>query len=161
VETDANVRLEPDRTAFPRIFYFLPPPASMASYNLVAPPSTESSMLDIPPQYLTGGGDGITTRPTSARTSYTRVERTTRPGSIADQESIQGDDEQGPQGDVEPEVPADPQASVTFLLVSGKRRTMTFQPELTVGRVKELVWNSWPTGEFNCSMVIVLPLMAF
>lgn len=117
-------------------------------------------MLDIPPQFLTGGGDGIVTGPPSARTSYTRVDRTTRPGSIADQDSIQGGDEPGPQEDVESQVPADPQASVTFLLVSGKRRTMSFQPGLTVGRVKELVWNSWPTGEFNFSMEIRLPLIA-
>ncbi|KZV68331.1 hypothetical protein PENSPDRAFT_653259 [Peniophora sp. CONT] len=41
-------------------------------------------------------------------------------------------------------VPQTPQASVTFLLVNGKRRTMQFEPETTVGRVKELVWNTWP-----------------
>ncbi|KAI0053104.1 hypothetical protein FA95DRAFT_1450990, partial [Auriscalpium vulgare] len=40
--------------------------------------------------------------------------------------------------------PVSPQASVTFLLVSGRRRTMVFEPETTVGRVKELVWNTWP-----------------
>ncbi|KAF7794002.1 hypothetical protein EIP86_005129 [Pleurotus ostreatoroseus] len=43
-----------------------------------------------------------------------------------------------------PEVPLMPQVSLTFLLVSGKRRSMTFEPETTVGRTKELVWNAWP-----------------
>lgn len=41
-------------------------------------------------------------------------------------------------------VPQTPQVSLTFLLVSGRRRTMSFDPEITIGRVKELVWNAWP-----------------
>ncbi|KAF9525237.1 ubiquitin-related domain-containing protein [Crepidotus variabilis] len=42
-------------------------------------------------------------------------------------------------------VPQMPQTYVTFLLISGRRRTMSFEPETTIGRVKELVWNSWPS----------------
>ena len=42
-----------------------------------------------------------------------------------------------------------PQVALTFLLVSGSRRTMTFDPELAIGRVKELVWNGWPSGEWR------------
>ncbi|KAF8526573.1 ubiquitin-related domain-containing protein [Hysterangium stoloniferum] len=38
-----------------------------------------------------------------------------------------------------------PETSLTFLLISGRRRTMSFPSSTTVGRVKELVWNSWPT----------------
>lgn len=41
-------------------------------------------------------------------------------------------------------VPQTPQVSLCFLLVSGRRRPMSFEPETTVGRVKELVWNAWP-----------------
>ncbi|KAF8954899.1 ubiquitin-related domain-containing protein [Flammula alnicola] len=41
-------------------------------------------------------------------------------------------------------VPQMPQIYLNFLLISGKRRTMSFEPDTTVGRVKELVWNSWP-----------------
>lgn len=37
-----------------------------------------------------------------------------------------------------------PETTITFLLVTGKRRTMTFPSSSTIGRVKELVWNSWP-----------------
>ncbi|KAF4563931.1 hypothetical protein EYR36_003176 [Pleurotus pulmonarius] len=44
-------------------------------------------------------------------------------------------------------VPQTPQTYLTFLLVSGRRRTMSFDPETTIGRVKELVWNAWPSGE--------------
>ncbi|TDL24574.1 hypothetical protein BD410DRAFT_94919 [Rickenella mellea] len=42
-------------------------------------------------------------------------------------------------------IPPTPQTAITFLLVSGSRRTMSFDPETTIGRVKELVWNAWPT----------------
>ncbi|KZV94978.1 hypothetical protein EXIGLDRAFT_766697 [Exidia glandulosa HHB12029] len=36
------------------------------------------------------------------------------------------------------------QTQLTFLLVSGRRRTMAFDDDATVGRVKELLWNTWP-----------------
>jgi len=48
---------------------------------------------------------------------------------------------------VEESVPQTPQTYVTFLLISGRRRTMAFEPDTPIGRVKELAWNSWPTGE--------------
>ncbi|KAF8579661.1 hypothetical protein K439DRAFT_1394495 [Ramaria rubella] len=37
-----------------------------------------------------------------------------------------------------------PETSLTFLMISGRRRTMSFASSTTIGRVKELVWNSWP-----------------
>ncbi|KAH9983162.1 ubiquitin-related domain-containing protein, partial [Russula compacta] len=45
----------------------------------------------------------------------------------------------------EPRVLQVPQTLVQFLLVSGRRRSMAFDPETTVGRVKELAWNTWPS----------------
>ncbi|THH03550.1 hypothetical protein EW145_g6172 [Phellinidium pouzarii] len=39
-----------------------------------------------------------------------------------------------------------PHVALTFLLVSGSRHTMTFEPGATVGRVKEVVLTSWPSG---------------
>lgn len=45
-------------------------------------------------------------------------------------------------------VPQMPQTYLTFLLISGKRRTMSFEPDTSIGRVKELAWNSWPAGAF-------------
>jgi len=47
-------------------------------------------------------------------------------------------------------VPQTPQTHLTFLLISGKRRTMAFEPETAIGRVKELAWNSWPAGTWTC-----------
>ncbi|KAI0826999.1 ubiquitin-related domain-containing protein [Trametes gibbosa] len=56
------------------------------------------------------------------------------------------DDDDGAAGAqlAEEPIPQTPQVSLTFLLVSGRRRTMSFEPETTVGRVKELAWNTWP-----------------
>ena len=90
----------------------------------------------------------------SARTSFTRVDTI-----------VNEDDGEGPRGQAErdesrtpartedevrqetsPEVPQSPQVALTFLLVSGKRKSMTFDPETTIGRTKELVWNAWPKG---------------
>jgi len=62
------------------------------------------------------------------------------------QVSASADASQQPDADLGPEpVPQMPQTSITFLLVSGRRRTMSFEPDTTVGRVKELVWNAWPS----------------
>ncbi|KAI0264644.1 ubiquitin-related domain-containing protein [Gloeopeniophorella convolvens] len=88
--------------------------------------------------------------PASTRTSFTRVDQT-RPGTSAGEDNFDVEDQN--EGDAraqvqeEPEqapVPQVPQTPVQFLLVSGRRRSMSFEPETTVGRVKELVWNSWP-----------------
>jgi hypothetical protein len=49
--------------------------------------------------------------------------------------------------------------SLTFLLGSGRRRTMTFEGEATIARVKELVWNAWPTGNSNTSHWFYLALI--
>ncbi|KAM5534725.1 hypothetical protein V8D89_011589 [Ganoderma adspersum] len=94
----------------------------------------------------------------SARTSYTRVDfsgANTPRRDFAGIEQDDGDDQDGEDGDREEgatgedstgedAIPQTPQVSLTFLLVSGRRRSMTFEPEITVGRVKELVWNAWP-----------------
>lgn len=39
--------------------------------------------------------------------------------------------------------------SLTFLLVSGMRKAMAFDPDISISRVKELVWMSWPTGTYD------------
>ena len=38
---------------------------------------------------------------------------------------------------------SDPQITLTFLLISGQRRTLSFPEETTVARVKEILWNTW------------------
>lgn len=98
----------------------------------------------------------------SARTSYTRVDLSAADvgtggagGVEEDQEEVDEPSEDdgenltveagGPSAlDVESTIPHMPQVSLTFLLVSGRRRTMSFDHEITIGRVKELVWNGWP-----------------
>lgn len=40
-------------------------------------------------------------------------------------------------------VPQTPQTYITFLFLSGRRRLMNFEPDTTIGRVKELVWGAW------------------
>lgn len=144
----------------------------------------------------------IAALPASTRTSFTRVDNNTRPGTAAgdnndvyDEGAVpgggggsssssgggggRGGDGCGgapapapPQGEpeevvsaVEAEaavvVPQVPQTLVQFLLVSGRRRSMAFVPETTVGRVKELAWNTWPNGTsatFPPSFPLPLPL---
>jgi hypothetical protein len=134
----------------------------------------------------------IAVLPASTRTSFTRVDNSTRPGTAAGDNndlsekgavpdggggsgggsgsgsngdgSGRGSEPAPTQPEGEPEevvsaveaqatvvVPQVPQTLVQFLLVSGRRRSMVFVPETTVGRVKELVWNSWPNGtSANC-----------
>lgn len=117
---------------------------------------------------------GFTPMCASARTSYTRVDQTA-PGTPqpelaelspsqyaldvdAEMHQIGGDEHTDELDDSEKAspmhlhheqsgVPQMPQVALTFLTISGKRRTMSFDPEATIGRVKELVWNAWPNGE--------------
>ena len=115
----------------------------------------------------------IAALPASTRTSFTRVDHT-RPGTAAGDNSCRDEevaaaaagavpdvggsggadvcaqpgDEQGVETGAMA-VPQVPQTLVQFLLVSGRRRSMAFDPETTVGRVKELVWNTWPNGTFS------------
>ncbi|KAJ7265975.1 hypothetical protein B0H12DRAFT_1100364 [Mycena haematopus] len=75
----------------------------------------------------------------SARSSTTRV-------AIDDDMQIEDTD---PAPEPEPV----PQTSLTFLLIDGRRRTMAFDPTTTVGRVKELVWNAWPSGASSFALL--------
>ena len=100
----------------------------------------------------------VATLPASTRTSFTRVDHT-RPGTSAGDDgqrdeadpndevaraSLHGDPEE--QEAAAAQIPQIPQTMLQFLLVSGRRKSMVFEPETTVGRVKELVWNTWPNG---------------
>lgn len=42
------------------------------------------------------------------------------------------------------------QVHVKALIISGQSHVFSFGPETTVGRVKELIWSSWPKGAFAC-----------
>ncbi|KAI0088451.1 ubiquitin-related domain-containing protein [Irpex rosettiformis] len=105
------------------------------------------SFLNIDPS-IPRHGDFSVLSP-SARTSFTRVDTTVYDEGVAvDDEHEPHDDYTEDDDDVEaeaqPAVPQTPQVGLTFLLVTGRRRNMTFEPETTVGRVKELTWNAWP-----------------
>lgn len=58
--------------------------------------------------------------------------------------------EQPPSGTQKesPPIPHTPQVYLTFLLLSGHRRTMNFEPATAIGRVKEVVWNAWTGGDW-------------
>ncbi|KIY68077.1 hypothetical protein CYLTODRAFT_421931 [Cylindrobasidium torrendii FP15055 ss-10] len=79
--------------------------------------------------------DGIYSQCASARTSFTRVD------SLQD-ENYTPDDIESTQ-----DFSRTPQVAITFLLISGRKRAMTFDAETTVGRVKELVWDDWTAEE--------------
>lgn len=93
----------------------------------------------------------------SARTSFTRVDvcaENDQEGAAANRQAPLTD-----TSDVQTEgeaqvVPQTPQTSLTFLLVSGRRRTMQFDPETTIGRAKELVWNAWPNGKQSRQLML-------
>ena len=100
----------------------------------------------------------VATQTASTRTSFTRVDHT-RPGTSAGDDGQRDEadpndeaarasphDEPEEQEAAPPPIPQIPQTMLQFLLVSGRRRSMTFEPETTVGRVKELMWNTWPNG---------------
>ncbi|KAJ7089171.1 ubiquitin-related domain-containing protein [Mycena belliarum] len=88
-------------------------------------------------------------RDVSARSSTTRVEDPTIDMDAQDavpDPAIGDTTEQEPEPEQEQEsVPQTPQTVLTFLLVDGRRRTMPFDPDTTVARVKELVWSGWPS----------------
>lgn len=42
-------------------------------------------------------------------------------------------------------VPAEPKVHLRALVISGQSHMFSFEPELTVGRVKELIWSMWPS----------------
>lgn len=52
-------------------------------------------------------------------------------------------DAQAPTPQLNLQVPQTHQTYITFLFLSGRRRLMNFEPDTTIGRVKELVWAAW------------------
>ncbi|KAI0077583.1 hypothetical protein K474DRAFT_1684236 [Panus rudis PR-1116 ss-1] len=113
----------------------LSPAATAAQSTLAAEPRTADLQLLSP----------------SARTSFTRVnlsnvdvDSAQRAHDDALAPDVGADDTPQQAAAVEPAIPHDPQVSLTFLLISGRRRVMSFDQETTIGRVKELVWNAWP-----------------
>lgn len=124
------------------------------------PPSTHfrySTTDESPIMLLPAPSFGIpSSRPYTAATMATYVDLDAEvPVPPSDLDTMHPDDSQVFNGGLsaqQPEtelghevVPQMPQVPLTFLLVSGRRRSMNFEPETTIGRVKELVWNAWPS----------------
>ncbi|WRT64608.1 uncharacterized protein IL334_001541 [Kwoniella shivajii] len=42
-------------------------------------------------------------------------------------------------------IPPTPKVNLKVLLISGQSKVLSFEPELTIGRTKELIWSSWPS----------------
>lgn len=59
-----------------------------------------------------------------------------------------------PQQSVMPQVsnsiaqPTDAQTYLKVLIISGESHVFAFDPDMTIGRAKELIWNMWPSGEY-------------
>ncbi|KAI8986800.1 ubiquitin-related domain-containing protein [Trametes punicea] len=134
-------------------------PSTSSSAPHLAPDPQPSAQLPRPAsmeQALHTRMDAFSPLCPSARTSYTRVDFTGGTGANtprrdpaegmddADAEDHEDGDNADAAGAQEETIPQTPQVSLTFLLISGRRRTMSFDPETTIGRVKELVWNAWP-----------------
>jgi len=51
----------------------------------------------------------------------------------------------GSGSDPKPSASAAPKVCINLLLVSGRRRTLDFDPKTTVGQLKEVVWSTWPS----------------
>lgn len=133
----------------------LVPASTRTSYTRVdmSRPVTSAGPA-IPAESDSDGADSASNRPhTTVETSTGRFVRNR--DEEADTHMDHGEETKELSEENAGNVPRTPQASVTFLLVNGKRRTMQFDPETTVGRVKELVWNNWPNGMFINAFIIL------
>ena len=101
---------------------------SVPEYPPLPPLPTAFSMQDVPAAL------GAAALPATTTTTTTMT-------------PTRGPPTNGTQTPTESHIPQTPQVSLTFLLVSGYRKTQSFEPEITVGRVKELVWNAWPARD--------------
>lgn len=101
---------------------------SMTSTAVSLPPSATPTLVTqqltfLPPALLTPSVEyHQTARPESAQTP------------MADQPPVQVHH-------------GEPNISITFLLLSGKRKTISFDPEYTISKVRQEVFDNWPEGE--------------
>jgi hypothetical protein len=133
-----------------------PPPFSTATTDnpIVHNPAMSSSQPLSTPPVLTlrsGEPENLGNLTASARTSRTRVdllptspprEITTAAPSIQDEEGNAAPVREPPRE----EATGEAVVSLTMLVLSGDRKKFTFHPDMTVGRVKEMIWSSWDAG---------------
>lgn len=132
-------------TLYPSAF-----PFQMASSGASVPATAATSLLTIVPMDDDGNIRNIS-RPQTAGGTGTGAETSVAigmQGGGLDADSKKTEDpEGGKEASSSPSTNPLEQIALTFLLVTGRRKTMTFDLNATIGRAKELVWNAWPSGE--------------
>ena len=157
VQTEAQISppptAEPPVTAAAYISRDLAPPSSRSSFTRVED-EDERRTVQITSHDPVSPLSTLPTLTLSPIASNTYIDDQTTPlvsKSSVDQQPFKPpvDSAALPELAMDEHVPQMPQTYLTFLLISGKRRTMAFEPDTSVGRVKELVWNSWPAGVWD------------
>lgn len=119
---------------------FSVPPTAATSMITIVPTDDNGNVLSVSRPQTAGGAGSIVHAEAAGK------------GQGSDSAAAENEaEEDGDRQKISSAPMAEPvqQTALTFLLVSGRRRTMNFDPETTIGRVKELVWNAWPSGELR------------
>ncbi|KAF6756390.1 hypothetical protein DFP72DRAFT_846701 [Ephemerocybe angulata] len=113
----------------------IPPPDDMEANTVTSKPE----LLEPAPKLDEGTA---TTKPEEAKEDGTAAAAT-----LPSNEKSAPESTSTPQPPLRLEVPVPQthQTYITFLFLSGRRRVMNFDPDTTIGRVKELVWTAWST----------------
>lgn len=127
----------------------MPPTSAQAS-------SLSPSALPQQQQQPTPSSPSTSAAAATSSQPQTQLQAQTNPGTVApSSEASQLPPDASQSQSDQPETshdhhhPPTPKVFLTFLLLSGQRRLMSFEPDMTVGRVKELVWNGWNSGLFT------------
>ncbi|WWC86747.1 uncharacterized protein L201_001625 [Kwoniella dendrophila CBS 6074] len=67
------------------------------------------------------------------------------PAIVVSSQQVNKMSEEGGSITSNPSIPPSPKVHVKVLIISGQSKVLSFEPELTVGRMKELIWSSWPS----------------
>ena len=101
-----------------------------------------STMVSLPPSAT----------PTLVTTQLTFLPPALLTPSVEYQQTSRPESAQAPMANLPP-MPvhsSKPSVNITFLLLSGKRKTMRFDPEYTIGKVRQEVFGDWPEGACSC-----------
>ncbi|KAK8847564.1 hypothetical protein IAR55_005423 [Kwoniella newhampshirensis] len=119
------------------------------SVNIDSPPSSSSqspAILALAPPIHAITSDDITPTPPATTTSHPLDPNTPSslpvsspaPASTAVERS-------SPRPVAESVTPVIPKVHLRALVISGQSHVYSFEPEITVGRMKELIWSTWPS----------------
>jgi hypothetical protein len=87
------------------------------------------------------------TKSTEDTTKDSKDQESTKEDAVDEKASESGPKPEGESKPAPPPllVPQTHQTYINFLFLSGRRKLMHFEPDTTIGRVKELVWAAWST----------------